>query len=299
MTLLEIPIERRAAAGVVPAVRSYFVTNWETAEVKEIIFRDDSFEKFLFSIGVSFHMGMIRRLYALYPGTYLEDRVQITNKDQLLEIFAYIDQHQDDSDAMQVLYVYPKNESPVITPVKGPPASRFPLHDEQKSESSGSRGESAKSDRSTYQERFAREVKWRDKEQCRICGINEVLEACHIVDVEAKLSIAEFDSLGLVNRYEIWNGITFCATCHRKYDYWKHGIDEEGYLWKKEGKKWARKENVNIYPDPSVKNLQPKYPDPRLLKWKFDRFLINRDKVMSRINYGLSALSLTLTKGSK
>jgi hypothetical protein len=156
------------SAGGVPA-RSYFVTHWETLTVKEITFTDDmSLAKFLFYIGISFNLlGNVRsRLYAMYPGMTHEQRIHLKTKDELLQALLYIDEHQHDMDAMQVLYIFPKSESPVASPGSGP-LPPPPLKSDQRSDSSNSHSESSKSERSTYQKRFAKEVKERD-ERCKI-----------------------------------------------------------------------------------------------------------------------------------
>ena len=291
-------ISSGAPAQQSATIRSYFVTKWDTAEVKEVSFRDDmSLEKFLFSIGIAFRIGPKRRLYALYPSSTHDDRVHITTKAQLLKTLEYIDSHQDDPEALQVLFIYPNNESPEASPANSPPVSPLPAPEDQKSESNSSKGGSTKSERSTYQKRFSSEVKKRD-ETCRICGTVDPLEGCHIVDAEAKLSKTELSELGIDNKYEIWNGVTLCANCHHKYDHWRHGIDEDGYLWRKEKGQWIKDESVNIYPDPDAKNRR-KFPDPTLLKWKFLRFVTNRDKIVSLVAYGISAMFLTPTKDRK
>ena len=280
--------------GVLVAPKSYFVTNWKTGEVNEIIYRG-SFEKFVLQIGVSFRMGGKRRLYALKPGVLLEEKVRIRNKSELEEICDYIDENEEILEALQVLYIYPEDASPQSSPTKTP----VPYHEEEyKAESSSGKNESVKSDRSTYQNRFAREVARRDENKCLLCGETHALEGAHIVDVKAKLTTLELRNLGIHNKYEVWNGILLCAVCHHKYDHWQHGIDKDGFLWKKNGQ-WIKDEAVNIYPSPEFKTKR-QYPDPNLLDWKFERFLLNRNNVIARITYGITSLFVTSpTKGRK
>ena len=111
-----------------------------------------SFEKFVFQIGVVFRVGVNRRLYALKPGVEQDEKVRITNKAELEEIFKYIDENEEFMDALQVLYVYPEDLTPQSSPAKTP----IPIVEEKE------KSDSVKSDRSTYQKRFAREVARRD-----------------------------------------------------------------------------------------------------------------------------------------
>eukprot|EP01035_Chromulina_nebulosa_P061697 gene61697-84385_t len=85
-------------AGMIP--KSYFITNWKTAEVNLITYQG-SFEKFIFQIGVVFRVGVNRRLYALKPGVEQDQKVHITNKAELEEIFKYIDENEECRDALQ------------------------------------------------------------------------------------------------------------------------------------------------------------------------------------------------------
>ncbi len=186
------------------------------------------------------------------------------------------------------------------TPAKSTPAKPLILYNNEaaKSESSSDKNDSVKSERSTYQKRFARELARRD-EKCRLCGGKDALIGAHIVDAEAKLTPAQLRELGIHHKYEIWNGVLLCAVCHHKYDHWQHGIDADGFLWKKSNVDWIRDDKVNIYPSPEFKN-QRQYPDPTLLEWKFGRFVLRRDNLLVRITYGLSSLFVTSpTKESK
>jgi len=79
--------------------------------VNEITYKG-SFEKFVFQIGVVFRVGVNRRLYALKPGVEQDEKVRITNKAELEEIFKYIDENEEFMDALQVLYVYPEDLTP-------------------------------------------------------------------------------------------------------------------------------------------------------------------------------------------
>lgn len=256
----------------------------------------DSLKSFRVSVRLVFGLGLGMRLYVLYPGHTHDEREHITTTEKLLEVLSYIDSHgnddDDDDEALQVLFVYPEDNSPGVLPVKSVPVSPVPAiapAAEEKSETS-----SQKSSRSTYQKQFATEVKQRDG-KCGICDTVSALEGCHIVDVQAKLSEFELRELGLVHKYEIWNGITLCATCHYNYDHWKHGIDEDGYVWTKEQGQWTLQTSRNIYPDPSSKTVR-RYPDPGLLRWKFRRFEVNRDKITTRLANVLSSIFLTPTK---
>lgn len=142
---------------------------------------------------------------------------------------------------------------------------------EDKSETS-----SQESHSSAHQELFAEEVIQRDK-KCLVCSSVSALEACVIVDVHASLSEKERMELKDLNVYHVWNGITLCATCHDSYNYWRLGIDEDGHAWMKERGKWTSQERINVYSDPSFKTVR-RYPDPMLLKWKFERFEAHRDE---------------------
>lgn len=268
--------------------KSYFVTNWKTAEVNEITYKG-SFEKFVFQIGVVFRVGVNRRLYALKPGVEQDEKVRITNKAELEEIFKDIDENEEFVDALQVLYVYPED---LLTPQSSPAKTPIPIVEERE------KSDSVKSDRSTYQKRFAREVARRDV-LCRLCGGEDALIGAHIVDAEAKLTAGELRELGIHNKYEVWNGVLLCAVCHHQYDHWQHGIDKDGFLWKKENGQWIKDEEVNIYPSPEYKNKR-QFPDPILLEWKFARFVVKRDNVLARITYGITSLFVsTPTKGRK
>lgn len=280
--------------GVEVAPKKYFVTNWKTGEVNEIKYRGN-FERFVLQIRVSFRMGEKWRLYALKPGDLLEDKVLISNQCELEAIFRYINENEKIREALVVLYIYPEDASPQSSPTKTP----VPYHEEEhKLESSSGKNESVKSDRSTYQNRFAREVARRDENKCLLCGETYALEGAHIVDVKAKLTILELKILGIHNKYEVWNGLLLCAVCHHKYDHWQHGIDKDGFLWKKDGQ-WIKDETVNIYPSPEFRSRH-QYPDPVLLEWKFERFVLNRDNVIARITYGITSLFVTSpSKGRK
>jgi hypothetical protein len=184
------------------APKSYFVTNWKTAEVNEITYKG-SFEKFVFQIGMVFRIGAKRRLYVLKPGVGQDEKVRITNKAELEAVFEYIDDNEEFLEALQVLYVYPEDVTPQSSPAK------TPIPDVEEIDKS----DSVKSDRSTYQKRFAREVTRRDV-SCRLCGGENALIGAHIVDAEAKLTASELRELGIHNKYEIWNGVLLCAVCH-------------------------------------------------------------------------------------
>ena len=136
--------------GAYVTPKCYYVTNWRTAEVIAVPYKG-KYEKFIFEIGLLFRSGGNGRLYALKPGAMLEERVHITNTGELEEIVQYID-NEELPEAMQVLFLYPEDESPQNTPVKAV-------------KSNNEKAESISTDRSTYQKRFAREVTNRDKKQ--------------------------------------------------------------------------------------------------------------------------------------
>jgi len=60
------------------------------------------------------------------------------------------------------------------------------------------------------------------------------------------------------------------------------------------GGQWTKKE-VNIYPCEKAKGGRL-YPDPKLLQWKFAKFLLNRDNPLCRITYKVTALFVTTPK---
>ena len=70
------------------------------------------------------------------------------------------------------------------------------------------------------------------------------------------------------------------------------GIDKDGFLWKKVNGQWIRDEEVNIYPSPEFRNKR-QYPDPILLEWKFERFVLKRNNVLARITYSLTSLFIS------
>lgn len=270
--------------GIVMSPKSYFVTNWKTAEVNEITYKG-SFEKFIFQVGVVFRTGTKRRLYALKPGIQQDEKVRITNKAELEAVFEYIDENEEIPEAIQVLYVYPEDISPDNSPVTTPTPY---INGEVKNESSSGKDESVKSDRSSNQKRFAKDVARRDV-SCRLCGGLNALIGAHIVDVKAKLTPTELHELGIHSKYEIWNGVLLCAVCHHQYDYWQHGIDKDGFLWKKSNGQWIKDDEVNIYPSLEHKSKK-QYPDPKLLEWKFERFVLKRNNVLARITCSLTSL---------
>ena len=222
-----------------PLNKSFFVSNWETAEMIEIIYRG-SYARFLLQIDESFRIGTNRRLCALKPGCLWEDKILISNKSELEAIFDYIDKNEDSLEALQVLYIYPEDSSPKSSLAK--------------TSSPCVKGEELKinsclvvSDRSSYQSIFAREVARRDGNKCLLCGQSSALEAAHIVEVQAVSTKLELDDLGIYDGYEIWNGLLLCNVCHYNYDNWLYGIDKDGFLWKKLNDQWSKVDKKNIY----------------------------------------------------
>lgn len=230
----------------------------------------------------------------LKPGVGQEDKVRITNKAELEDIFEFIDENEEFLEALQVLYVYPEDVTPQSSPTKTPIPYVMEIDKSVTVKSDSVKSDSVKSDRSTYQKRFAREVASRDV-SCRLCGGENALIGAHIVDAEAKLTASELSELGISNKYEIWNGVLLCAVCHHQYDHWQHGIDKDGFLWKKANGQWIRDDERNIYPSPEFKEKR-KYPDPILLEWKFGRFVLKRDNFIARVTYGFTSLFVTPTK---
>lgn len=119
------------------------------------------------------------------------------------------------------------------------------------------------------------------------------------MDANAKLSADQLRyELGLATKYEIYNGILLCGNCHYKYDHWIIGIDEDGYLWKKENGNWQRDRNINIFPNESAKTKHY-YPDSNCLRWKFNRFDEKRDRLVTRMSNVLASIFLTPPAKSK
>jgi hypothetical protein len=254
--------------GAYGTLKSYYVTNWRTTEVIAVPYKG-KYEKFIFEIGLLLHIRGNGRLYALKPGAKLEERVRISNTGELEEIMQYID-NEESPQAMQVLFLYPEDESPHNTPAKTV-------------KSNSEKSESASTDRSTYQKRFAREITIRDQNKCRLCDLNHSLRASHIIDASAKLTKVQLEALGIRTKYEVWNGILLCANCHDQYDRWMIGIDPDGYLCRREHNQWIIDQAINIYPSPNLKNNRL-YPDPILLEWKFHKFIAKRDNFLVRIS---------------
>jgi 5-methylcytosine-specific restriction endonuclease McrA len=279
-------------------LKNYYITNWKTAEVHEITYKGN-FGVFLFQLGVGFHVGAGKRLYALMPGAAQEEKIRITNKAELEDILKFIDDKSEFvEEASQVLFVYPEDETPENSPVKTfvPPINEAVRNDVISTSSGSSQTGSAKTDRSTYQRRFAARLATRD-ETCRLCGGDKALQGAHIVDAEVALTIDEMKALDLGHKYDLWNGILLCAVCHQQYDHWKLGIDEDGFLWKKVRSQWVREATVNIFPHPSSEYKERReYPQPRLLKWKFNRFVAKRDNIIQRVSDGITSLFVSPTK---
>lgn len=273
--------------------KSYVVTHWQSGLQREVTYsKGDSFKRFLLSVGIAFNAGHVTRLYALFPNCTHEERVKIDTLDVLNSMLQKID---TDNNNLEILYIYPEEQSPTSSPSKGlPPTPR--------EEPDSSDTTSTKSDRSTYQKRFKKELVRRDKSQCLLCSSVNALIGAHIVDAEAKLSREEKEALDMdhaSDRYAVYNGLLLCANCHTMYDNWQLGIDDDGYLitWVKGG--WERDENVNVYPDPSDKKSSPKNPLSVLLKWKYEKFVSKRDKKMTRLYNGMRGLFSSPTKSKK
>jgi 5-methylcytosine-specific restriction endonuclease McrA len=226
----------------------------------------------------------------LKPGAWQEEKFRIESKASLETVLNYIDENEEDLEALQVLYVYPEDTSPQSSPAK-----TLLLNNEEfgKEESRSGTSHSKTSERSSNQSRFAIELHRRDK-VCLLCGETNSLEGAHIVDASAKLSEVEMNYLGLSTKYEFFNGILLCCNCHCKYDKWIYGIDKDGFLWEKINGKWTKNEKKNIFSSKDERNSR-RYPCSRTLEWKFQRFLLNRDKLLSRIMYSFSSLSMSLT----
>lgn len=228
-------------------------------------------------------------MYVLKPGATQEEKVRIEAKEMLENILQYIDQNEENPEALQVLYVYPEDGSPTSSPAK----VAFEYAEENTNESSSDKKSSVKSDRSTYQKRFKKEVLHRDENRCRLCGESNSLMGAHIVNASMKFTPDELHDLGLSHKYEIWNGICLCANCHHQYDHWQLGIDSNGFLWKKVDGQWTKDPELNIYPAALNFTENRRYPDPILLDWKFSRFIDQRDKVITRIANGFTSLFIS------
>lgn len=70
----------------------------------------------------------------------------------------------------------------------------------------GSKKESRKKERTAADREWVKDILKRDKYQCQHCGVKEKLQAHHI------LAYAKAPD----KRLDLDNGITLCATCHRK-----------------------------------------------------------------------------------
>jgi len=161
------------------------------------------------------------------PHASVEERILISNKEQLESILEEIDS-ADDEESTQVLYVFTptlNNSSPQNTPIKQS------LEEEEKSsESTGELSEGKKKERDrAKQSKFREDLLYRDGEHCRLCSLAPV-EAAHIIDVEAKLTKDELRRYGLYDIYYVSNGVILCRLCHWNYDHFVIGINEDGYL---------------------------------------------------------------------
>ncbi len=272
-------------------MKLYVITHWETGLLKEFSFaKGDTLRRFLISVS---------RLYALYPGSTYDQRVKIESTQKLNSVLADID---SDSDNLEILYVYPEDRSPTSSPTKG---MSSPAGEEvDKSETF-----STKSDRqiyvsrSTYQKRFKRELKRRDKSKCLLCSSVDALIGANIVDAEAKLSNEEKEALDMFDasdKYAVSNGLLLCANCHSMYDNWQLGVNDDGFLvkWVKDIG-WVTDTAVNVYTDPSDKKSSPKNPLSILLKWKYDRFVSKRYKTSTMLYNGMRCLFSSPTKSTR
>jgi hypothetical protein len=260
----------------------YFVTNWKTAEVREVTYRG-SFDRFLIHIRIAFGIviGSNGGLYSLKPGQLQEQKFRISNKSDLEAVFRYIDENEHNSEALQTLYVYPEEDDSLKNSPRIDPISI--REEEEKASSFNSYFMEVGMGRSTYQRMFANDVADRDEGMCRLCSGVNALTGAQIVDAtEANLSISELQQLGLTHTYEIWNGILLCAGCHHQYDRWQLGNDRDGFLWRKSDnnnqQQWSKDSSVNIFPTPECAKVRL-YPDPALLNWKFERFVTKRENI--------------------
>lgn len=272
----------------------YIVTHWESGLLGEVTFtKGDTLRRFLISVGIVFKTGPVSRLYALYPGKTHEQRVRIESTEALNEVLEAID---GNAEYLEILYVYPDDKSPTTSPSK----TASPPNDEAADKSDAS---SVKSDRSTYQKRFKKELLRRDHEKCLLCQSEDALIGAHIVDAEAKLSSEERVTLDMStasDRYAVYNGLLLCANCHTMYDNWQLGVDDDGYLikWDKNSG-WVKDQGVNVYSDPSDKKSSPRNPWSVLLKWKYDRFVSKRNKTSTKLYNGVRSLFSSPIKPKK
>ena len=82
------------------------------------------------------------RLYALKPGQQHSERRRISNKEELEEVFGYIEEQPDDCDveSLQVLFIYPNDASPYNSPNK----NRLEIIEEVKNDSTSNTSDSTK-----------------------------------------------------------------------------------------------------------------------------------------------------------
>ncbi len=96
------------STGLAHYLQHYYVTNWQTGEMKEIPYRG-SYKKFIFQIGVSFNSGTKKRLYKLMPGATHAERTEIKSTADLEAALEWIDKNVDNNDeSLQILYLYPE-----------------------------------------------------------------------------------------------------------------------------------------------------------------------------------------------
>jgi hypothetical protein len=276
-------------------VGSYVVTHWVSGISKEISFGSgESLKRFLTRVGIVMKVGRIDRLYALLPGQSHDQRSRIENTDQLVRYLSMVDETEDYID---ILYVYPNEDSPASSPNKVP---QFPAASDSSRSSSDV---SSDNGRSTYQKRFRTELLRRDKERCLLCSTDEALIGAHIVDVDATLTDLEKEQLDMKHtsdRYAVYNGLLLCANCRTSYDNWKLGVDGNGYLVKRDKDAlggWSRT-TTNVYPDPEDRFTNPKNPLGKLLTWKYEKFISKRDKTSTKV-YNTIVSYFTPTKGKK
>lgn len=231
------------------------------------------FWHFTNSIQSAFEIPRSIKLYKMSPHASVEERILISNKEQLESILEEIDS-ADDEESAQILYVFTptlNNSSPQNTPMKQS------LEEEEKSSESTSKlseGKKKERDRAK-QSKFREDLLYRDGEHCRLCSQAPV-EAAHIVDVEAKLTKDELRRYGLYDIYYVSNGVILCRLCHWNYDHFVIGINEDGYLVTKQKGKWKTSNTVSIFRTPEEKGLHSS-PLKEALRWKYDKFISKRD----------------------
>ena len=255
--------------------------------MKEIPYRG-SYKKFIFQIGVSFNSGTKKRLYKLMPGAIHAERTEIKSTADLEAALEWIDKNVDNNDeSLQILYLYPEDSSPNSSPLK----SSMPIDEPNEPDKSDSSSKTSKSEKNTNQKRFKKELLRRYGNNCLVCSQEDTIDGCHIIDDaddEEKLSEEQQNFYGLYTQFEKYNGLILCANCHRAYDkLWSLGIDQDGCFWKKVDGEWTK--GKCIFPDDWLEKAG--LPHPKILDWKFQRFLQRRDKISTKITRAASSMA--------